>query len=192
MEALEAILSRRTVPPALMAEPGPDDAALAQLLAAAAAAPDHGRLKPWRFLVVRGEARARLGELVAAALAREHPELDAAELDKQRRAPTRAPVLVIAIARLDPGHPKIPEIEQIAAAAAAVQNLLLAAHAMGFAGKWATGRPAYSPGVAAGLGLAANERILGLLYLGSPKAAPAPVERAMPSDRVAVWRGTPP
>lgn len=192
MEALEAILTRRTVPPALMAGPGPDDAALARMLEAAAAAPDHGRLKPWRFLIVRGEARTRLGALVADALAREQPDYEAAELEKQRQAPTRAPVLVIAIARLEPNHPKIPEIEQIAAAAAAVQNLLLAAHAMGFAAKWATGKPAYSAGVVRGLGLAANERILGLVYLGSPKAAPPSVDRAMPADRVAVWDGSTP
>ncbi|MDW8341819.1 MAG: nitroreductase [Geminicoccaceae bacterium] len=189
MEALEALLTRRTVPPALMGEPGPDDRALATMFAAAAAAPDHGRLRPWRFLVVRGAARERLGALFARALAAEQPDLSAEEREKLRAAPSRAPLVIVAVARLDPAHPKIPEIEQIAAAAAAVQNLLLAAHALGFAAKWSTGKPAYSGLVREGLGLGAGERILGFVYLGSPKGAPAPIERPMPSDRVALWEG---
>ncbi|BCX19761.1 MAG: nitroreductase [Geminicoccaceae bacterium] len=192
MEALDALLGRRTVPPARMTGPGPDAVALERMFAAAAAAPDHGRLRPWRFLVVEGEARRALGELFAAGLAEDRPDLDPAELARQREAPLRAPVLVLAVAVLDPHHPKIPEIEQIAAAAAAVQNLLVAAHALGFAGKWATGRPAYSEGVRRRLGLGANERILGILYLGSPAGGDLPpVDRAMPADRVVRWSGTP-
>ena len=192
MDALEALLGRRTVPPARMTGPGPDAAALERMFAAAAAAPDHGRLRPWRFFVVEGEARRALGELFARGLAEDRPDLDPAELARQREAPLRAPVIVLAVAVLDPDHPKIPEIEQIAAAAAAVQNLLLAAHALGFAGKWATGRPAYSEGVRRGLGLGPNERILGILYLGTPMAGELPpVDRAMPADRVVRWTGTP-
>jgi nitroreductase len=190
MEALEAILGRRTVPPARMQGPGPDAAALARMLEAAAAAPDHGRLRPWRFLLVEGEARAALGLLFARALAEERPDLDPAELARQREAPLRAPLILVAIAAVDPRHPKIPEIEQLAAAAAAVQNLLLAAHALGYVGKWATGRPAYSEGVRRGLGLGPQERILGFLYLGSPMPGALPaVDRAMPSDRVVRWTG---
>jgi nitroreductase len=192
MDALEALLGRRTVPPARMTGPGPDAAALERMFAAAAAAPDHGRLRPWRFLLVEGEARRALGELFARGLAEDEPDLDPAEFARQREAPLRAPVIVLAVAVLDPGHPKIPEIEQIAAAAAAIQNLLLAAHALGFAGKWATGRPAYSEGVRRRLGLGPNERILGILYLGTPTAGELPpVERAMPADRVVRWTGTP-
>ncbi len=110
MEAFEALLGRRTVPPARMTGPGPDEATLSRLLAAAAAAPDHGRLRPWRFLIVEGEARRALGELFARALAAEHPDLDPAELARQREAPLRAPLIVVAVAVLDPHHPKIPGI----------------------------------------------------------------------------------
>lgn len=188
MDALKAILGRRTVPPARMAGPGPDEAALDRLLAAAAAAPDHGRLRPWRFFLVRGEARRALGELIAASLRAEQPDLDPAELDRQREAPLRAPLIVVAAALLEPKHPKIPEIEQIAAAAAAIQNLLLAAHAMGFVAKWATGRPAYSAGVRRGLGLRPEDRILGILYLGSPAGGELPaIDRSLPTDRVVRW-----
>ena len=165
MRAIEAILSRVTVPPVKMTEPGPDDAALCRMLEAAAAAPDHGRLQPWRFLIVQGEGRAMLGDLFARALADERPETSAAELDKQRTAPTRAPLIMVAIARLDPDHPKIPMWEQAASTACAVHNLLLAAHAMGFAGKWATGGNAASKLVADGLGLTAHERLFGFLKI---------------------------
>lgn len=170
MDALEALLSRRTVPPVKMAGPGPDEDQLRRILEAGLAAPDHGMLRPFRFVVVRGEGRARLGELFAAAIAAEAPGTSEAELEKHRSGPARAPVIVVVAARLEPGHPKIPEIEQLASAAAATQNILVAAHALGFAAKWATGKPAYAAGVRDGLGLAGNDRIIAILYLGSPAA----------------------
>jgi nitroreductase len=165
MDTLEAIMTRRTVPPAKMGPPGPDAAALRRILEAGAAAPDHGLLRPWRFLVVRGGGRRALGELFAAFAARAgvSPE----EIEKQRQAPMRAPVIVVVAARLQPTHPKIPSLEQLASAAAAAQNMLLAAHALGFAAKWATGKQAYDAGVRDGLGLGTDDQILGFLYLGS-------------------------
>lgn len=187
MRALEAILSRVTVPPAKMGEPGPDDATLGRMLEAAAAAPDHGRLRPWRFLLVRGEGRAALGDLFSRGLETLRPETSAAELEKQRTAPLRAPLIVVAIARLDPDHPKIPVWEQEASAACAVHNLLLAAHALGFAAKWATGGNAASPVVRSGLGLAANERITGLLYIGSALDKPPLPERPAPELIARAW-----
>ena len=167
MDALEALLTRHTVPPAKMGPPGPDNAALGRILEAGAAAPDHGQLRPWRFLVVRGAGLARLGDLFAACVLRHAPDASAAEIEKQRTAPSRASVIVVVAARIDPTHPKIPEVEQIAAVAAAMQNMLLAAHALGFAAKWATGKQAYDAGVKAGLGLGEDDRLIGFLYLGS-------------------------
>jgi len=174
MQALEAILTRVTCPPVKMTEPGPDDAAIARLINAAAAAPDHGKLRPWRFLVVRGDSRERLGRLFAEALREEAPDSPDEAVQKQAAAPLRAPVLIIAVQRLQPDHPKIPVAEQSASAAAAVQNLLLAAHAMGYAGKWSTGASAYSPRVKAGLGLDESESIMGIVYLGAA-AVPQPI-----------------
>lgn len=167
MDAIEALLTRHTVPPAKMGPPGPDEVALRRILEAGAAAPDHGQLRPWRFLVVRGAGLARLGELFAAFVRRQWPDASPGEIEKQRTAPLRASVIVVVAARVDPHHPKIPEVEQIAAVAAATQNMLLAAHALGFAAKWATGKQAYDPGVKAGLGLADGDRLIGFLYLGS-------------------------
>jgi nitroreductase len=167
MDALDAILTRRTVPPAKMGPPGPDEAELRRILEAGAAAPDHGLLRPFRFLVVRGTGREKLGELFAAFVRRTSPDASPQELEKQRTGPTRAPVVVVVAARIEPEHPKIPPIEQIAAAAAAAQNMLLAAHAMGFAAKWATGRQAHDDTVRAALGLEPADRVIGFLYLGS-------------------------
>lgn len=187
MDALSAILTRHTFPPAKMGLPGPDQAALHRILEAGAAAPDHGLLRPFRFLVVRGAGRERLGELFAAFVRRAAPDASPAEIEKQRTAPTRAPVIVVVAARIDPAHPKIPEVEQIAAAAAAAQNMLLAAHALGFVAKWATGKQAYDATVKAEFGLAEADRILGFLYLGSPAAPHEVPPRPSFAHLVAEW-----
>ena len=138
-----------------------------RILEAGVAAPDHGMLRPWRFLVVREAGRARLGELFAAFVQRQSAAVSPEELEKQRTAPLRAPLIIVVVARVQPHHPKIPEVEQLAAVASATQNMLLAAHALGFAAKWATGRQAYDAQVKAGLGLGERDRIVGFLYLGS-------------------------
>ena len=187
MDALEAIFTRRTVPPAKMGPPGPDPAQLQRILAAGDAAPDHGMLRPWRFLVVQGDGRKRLGELFAAFVRRVAPGASAEEIEKQRTAPVRAPVIVVVVARLQPTHPKIPEVEQVAAVAASVQNMLLAAHALGFAAKWATGKQAYDAKVKAELGLSGDDRIMGFLYLGSYAAPHEAPPRSSPDGVVAAW-----
>jgi nitroreductase len=187
MDALDAILSRRTVPQVKMGPPGPAPEELTRLLEAGAAAPDHGKLRPWRFLVVRGEARARLGELFAAAALEENPEASPAELEKQRTGPTRAPLLIVVTASLNRSQSKIPEIEQVTAAAAAAQNILLAAHAMGYAAKWSTGRNAYSASIKSGLGLQAGDYIVGVLYIGSYAAQQEPSPRPDISQVTIEW-----
>ena len=115
------------------------------------------------------------------------PNASPQEVEKQRTAPLRAPVIVVLVARLDPAHPKVPEIEQIAAVAAAGQNMLLAAHALGFAAKWATGKQAYDEGVRTGLGLGPSDRIIGFLYLGSYTADHPPTARAGLEEIVQEW-----
>jgi nitroreductase len=189
MQAIEALLGRRTVPQAKMAGPGPGEAELRSMLEAGCAAPDHGRVRPWRFLLVRGEARARLGELFASAAQAENPAASAADIDKQRSAPLRAPLIVVVVTRLDrrPGRP--PEIEQIAATAAAAQNILLAAHAMGYAGKWSTGKNAYMPAIKAGLGVAPDDHVLGFLYIGSFGTPQEPSPRPDLAEIVSAWEG---
>ncbi len=170
MDALQALISRRS-PPKLV-EPAPNDAQLSEILAAAIRAPDHGRLRPWRFIVLRGEARERLGTVLADALKARAPDVPDDVLGRERQKPLRAPLMVVVAASLIEGH-KIPVIEQVLAAGAAAQNLVLAAHAMGFGAMWRTGDPAYDPRVKTALGLAPADAIVGFMYLGTPQGRPA-------------------
>ena len=189
MEALEAVITRCSVAPAFLAEPAPDATALERILAAGASAPDHGRLRPWRFIVIRGDARARLGEVFAAALRRRDPAAADAALEQERTRPLRAPLVIAVAARLDRQHAKIPEIEQILSAGAAVQNMLLAAHAQGYGGKWLTGANAYDEHVKAALGLAPDDRLVAFLYLGSIDGRPPTVPHADAREHAVEWSG---
>ncbi len=175
MDALQALLTRRS--PAQLQDPAPDGPALQTILAAAMRAPDHGKLRPWRFLVLRGDARARFGALMAESLKRRDPAATPPLLEKERVKPLRAPLIVVVAAEIVEGH-KIPAVEQLLAAGAAAQNLQLAAHALGFGAVWRTGAPAYDPFVKQALGFKVSDAIVGFMYLGTPDvhapAAPAP------------------
>lgn len=146
-----------------MLAPGPDAAQLAAIIAAAARVPDHGKLNPWRFLVV--DDRDAFAALLLDAHGAERPgagRLDVAAVDQFARF---APTLVVAIHTPRASH--IPAWEQQLSMGAACQTLLLAAHAHGFVGNWLTGWAAYSPAVLAGLGGAADERIAGFFFIGT-------------------------
>jgi len=164
MDALTALTTR--VSPIRLAEPAPSPDALAAMLAAAGAAPDHGRLKPWRFIRIEGAERLRFGELLAQSLLRREPEAPQAKLEAERKKALRAPLVLVAAAALS-DNPKVPQVEQIVAVGAAVENLLLAAHALGYGGFWRTGAAAYDAGLKSQLGLAAGDAIVGFLYLGT-------------------------
>lgn len=170
MDALTALTTRRT--PIRLEEPAPDEAGLGRLLEAAVAAPDHGKVRPWRFLIVRGKAREALGEVLARALLAREPDAPEPLLAKERAKPLRAPLILVVAAELDPEHPKIPVSEQLLAAGSAAQNVQLAAHALGFGCAWKSGKPAYDPLVKRALGLAESDEIVGFLYLGTPVGQP--------------------
>ncbi|HLZ98223.1 MAG TPA: nitroreductase family protein [Steroidobacteraceae bacterium] len=165
MELLAAIGSRSSA--ARLSEPGPTPEHLARILDAAAHAPDHGRLRPWRFIVV--DAALRDGFAVAAAAAKRaklpsmNDEQFAAECAKMKSSP--AIVVVGCTVRRE--QTKIPEIEQVIAAAAAAENLFLAAHDLGYGVMWKTGAAAYDAGVKAALGLHSEDHIVGIMHLGT-------------------------
>nr|WP_294974039.1 nitroreductase family protein [uncultured Pseudomonas sp.] len=186
MEALDALQNR--VSHARLGEPAPSAEQLDHLFRAALRAPDHGQLRPWRFLTVEGDARARLGELFARALQAEQADATPEVLAKARAMPLRAPTLVVAVARLQE-HPKVPEIEQWLAAGCAAYGIVQAAYAQGLGAMWRTGAMAFDPVVREGLGLEASERIVGFIYLGTPMGGlrrPTPLE---PAAFVSAWRG---
>jgi len=170
MDAIDALMSRNSVPPKLMTAPAPDGATLDAILATAMRAPDHGAIRPWRFHIVRGAARARLGEVFVEALLKRTPDANADAIAKERGRPLRAPLIVVACAEITPDHPKVPPVEQIVATGAAVQNILNAAHAHGFGGFLATGQNARDPHVKRAFGLADKDEIVGFIYLGTTDA----------------------
>ena len=161
------LLQRQSTPAKALVDPAPDDRQLRQILKIALSAPDHGRLHPYRFISIRGDARYRLSEIFGKATQRRDPGVDPAYLQKQKDKPLRSPLIVVVVASLI-DSPKIPEIEQMLAAGAAAHNVLLAANALGFGSIWLTGANAYDDYVCAELGVAENERIIGFIYLGTP------------------------
>ncbi|MEX0963568.1 MAG: nitroreductase [Pseudohongiellaceae bacterium] len=164
MDALDALHRRSSVPK--LGGPLPSAQMLDNIYKAAFRAADHAVLRPWRFLVIKGPARDRLGELFVQAGLSQGAALEPAAVEKLRCKPLRAPLILVCISSHKP-HPKVPEIEQDLSAGAATQNMLLAAFAQGLGAMWRTGSLAYDPVVRRGLGLTAAEKIIGFLYIGS-------------------------
>lgn len=175
MDAIEAIMTRRSHE--RLGEPAPDGAQLRTLVEAACAAPDHGKLRPWRFTFVRGDGRCRLGEVLEAAYRRRCYETGSEPLPavagKEQTNLLRAPLIVIVSAVPQPSD-HIPWSDQRAAVAAAVQNLLVAAHALGFGAMWRTGDTRADPTVKHALGRRDEDEIVGYVYLGTPLRPKAP------------------
>ena len=182
MDALAALNTRATAK--TYGENAPDKDDLATVLQAAVHAPDHGRLRPWRFMLVEGEQRRKFGELLAASARRRVPGLGDGDLQRERDKALRAPLIIIVACRIVPGT-KVPAIEQILAAGAAAQNILLALHALGYAAAWKTGEAAYDTEMKKALGFAADDHIVGFIYTGGGTGAtfatgkPASVQDAM-------------
>jgi nitroreductase len=177
-DALALLQSRRSVKPLELVGPEPTKAELDTLLTVASRVPDHGKLVPWRFIVFEGDARLRAGEAIAAAFAADHPEAKSDQLTFERQRLARAPLVIAVVSRATP-HVKIPEWEQVLSAGAAAMNLVLAAHALGFAANWITEWYAYDPRVCNALGLATHEKIAGFVHIG--RAAHPPEDRPRPA-----------
>ena len=173
----EALNSRISVPSRLLGEPGPNRAQLLDLLQIAMHVPDHGKLTPWRFVLIEGEQRTRLGELLVQVRRAAEPDANADSLAKDAMRFSFAPCIVVVVAKLIPNH-KVPEREQLLSGGAVCMQLLLAAHSAGFAAQWLTGWMAYDAAVTAALGLTEHEAVLGFIHIGSA-SQPAP-ERARP------------
>jgi len=175
-DALNLLLHRRSVLTRLMDAPGPSRTELKTILTAATRVPDHGKLAPWRFVVLEGDDQTKLGAVIRDALIAEGTA-DEKVAEKMQGYATQAPVLIVAISSPKDSRP-IPVWEQELSTGAACMNILTAATAMGYGAQWLTGWASYSPGVAAGLGLADGERIAGLIFLGT--ATDTPSERPRP------------
>ena len=186
MEVLQALKERVSSP--RLTEPGPDQGQLHQIFQAAFRAPDHARLRPWRFLTIAGEARHALGQLFAQVALEDQPDLAPEAIDRFKGLPLRAPLLIALVCKVQP-HPKVPMIEQQLSVAAAAQNILNAAYALGIGAIWRTGDITYHPSTAKGLGLADDEQLLGFIYMGTPSHPNKKIEALDVNNFVSEWRG---
>lgn len=184
MDAIELLATRASN--GKLGEPAPDDATLDSILKGALRAPDHGNLRPWRVLVVRGEARARLGDVFAEIEAASGAEAEA--IERARRKPLRAPLLLV-VAATPKESPKAPEIEQILSAGAVAHGILLGLQARGFAGLWRTGDAAYHARTKEVLGLRGEDHIVAFVYAGTATVPTPDVKRPSLEDHVVRWEG---
>lgn len=181
-ETLALLARRRSTKLMFLTAPAPNAAELDALINLAARVPDHGKLGPWRFVVIDGEARDRAGAALEAVI-RNDEGVDDNRREFVRGWFNRAPACVMVVSSPRPS-PKVPEWEQILSAGAVCFNLLIAAHALGYAGSWLTEWPTFDERARAALGLSAEERIAGFVYLGTPSQGAAERVRADVSSRI--------
>lgn len=183
-DIISHILNRSSEP--RLESPAPAPSTLNTVFKCAARAPDHALLRPWRYLVIEGEGLDALGQVFATTADASNPT--ALPEEKLRSMTRRAPMIIVGIA-CHHGHPKVPPIEETLSAGCGMAYILLALEAQGFAGMWRTGSIAYNPAVAEGLGLAANESIVGFLYVGTPISEKPALDRPAPDAFVSRWPG---
>ena len=165
MELFAALQTRTSA--ARLAGPGPGLEELDRLLQAAGHAPDHGRLRPWRLIVLEGAVREAFTAAAAEAKRARLPAMTAEQLAAERDKMNRSPTIVVVGCAVNREQTKVPEIEQVVAVGAAAQNLFLAAHDLGYGVMWKTGAAAYDPAVKATVGLRPDDHIVAIMHLGA-------------------------
>jgi nitroreductase len=189
MDMIDLLKTRASTPWRELGEPGPSEAEMREFLEAAVAGPDHGAVRPWRFIVVRGDAREAMGELFTKALLKRKPDADEATIEKDRDRMRRVPLMITVAARINPNHPKVPPSEQIVSAGLAAQAILLAAQSKGYGGVMLTGDHAYDPEVKEGLGLKESDEIIAFIYIGTAQEEQRAKKRPDPARFTAEWTG---
>lgn len=174
-DMLDFLLHRRSAKVKNIGPPGPDADQLVLILKAAARIPDHGKLAPWRFIVIAADSRQRAGDILRQAYLSENPDAAPAKLNLEAERFLRAPVVVAVVSSLKDG--KATEWEQTLSAGAACFNLCLAANAQGFATTWLTEWYAYNPAFQQAMGLGERERFAGFIYIGTATEPPEERER---------------
>jgi len=187
MNYLDFLEGRRSQPSRLLGEPGPTPEQLDRLLTAAIRVPDHGKLTPWRLLLIRGAQRLRLGEALSEIHVRIDPGVPPAVVQKDLERFNFAPLIVAVIARVETDHPKVPVQEQVLSAGYVAYNLLLGAQALGFGAQILTGWAAYDRDVAHLLGLGENERVVAFVHIGTAREGAPERLRPQLSDVVSEW-----
>ena len=185
---IDVLTRRLSVPSRQLGEPGPSDVQLDELLRAAIRVPDHGKLVPWRLLLIRGDARRKLGATLAELHLRNEPEAPPSAIEKDRERYNYAPLIVAVIARIEENHPKIPAQEQLLSAGCVAYNLLIGAQALGFGAQWLTGWSAYDRDAALLLGLADNERVIAYVHIGTARESAPERNRPALESLVSEWK----
>ena len=187
MSLIHELRSRYSTPSRLLGMPGPDDDQLQRMLEVAVHVPDHGQLRPWRFLRIHGDARLALGRALVSRLIQREPDASAARREKESGRFKHAPCIIAVIATLTPEH-KVPESEQIQSGSCACFALLQAADALGFGAQWLTGWAAYDQDILALLGVGANERVLGFIHIGTAQHPHEDRQRPDPASLLTDWQ----
>jgi len=184
LKTLEAIQTRNSVP--LLTDPAPTSEEMSEVYKGALRAPDHARLRPWKFIEVRGDSRDKLAKIFIDTATALNSDLSENEISKLEKAPHRAPMVIILAANIKE-HPKVPEIEQIISLGAAAQNILLGIHEIGYSAVWRTGNMAFNPEITKFLGLEENFKIIGYLYVGTSTGKEKPIPELEIQDFLEVW-----
>jgi len=166
-KTIDFLTTRRSTVARMMGDPGPNDDELRQIMEAGMRVPDHGRLTPWRFIVIRGDARDTIGDVIATSFKRNNPDAIQEQIEIEQERLTRAPIVIAVVSRVHREH-KIPVWEQILSSGAACQTMLIAAQSTGYAAQWLTEWYAYDSDVKKAIGAEADDEIAGFVYLGNP------------------------
>jgi len=186
VDALTALHSRNSVN--LLCEPGPTPQQLTNIIKSGLRACDHRNLRPWRYLLIEGDARHHFAALMVKVKTAKDGQRPSQEMiEKLESKPLRAPSILVVVATIVE-HEKVPEIEQILSAGASAQMIMCAAHAQGLGAIWRSGSLMFHPEMRAGLGLETTDHIVGFIYLGTVRAAKALPELS-PQDFVTQWHG---
>ena len=184
---MEFLQTRRTIPAPQLQAPGPDRAEVERILTIASRVPDHGKLAPWRFIVFSGDVRAELGTQFLEIATAQNTEMNEQQRQAELERFTRAPLVIVVVSTASL-HPKIPEWEQHLSAGASCMSLLMAANASGYAASWLTEWIAFDEDAKAAMGVNPNEKVAGIVHIGTPKVPPT--ERPRPElDDIVTWQG---
>jgi nitroreductase len=186
---IDAILARRSVAPRRLVPPGPSGSELRTMVEAAVAAPDHGRLRHWRFVLIPDDRRAALANAFAEAARESDPEIKPEMVEREAEKAHHGPALLAVIVRVKGDHPFAPVNEQWASAGAAIQNFLLAAEAAGYRAMIVSGKKVETQRLRRAFSLGEDEHLIGFIAVGKAMAEPAPIERPTAEDHLSVWAG---
>jgi len=186
MDAMELLRTRFSA--LKLGEPAPSAQTVEAMLESAARAPDHGRLQPWRLILIEGDARLDFGKILAEALSRRNSLASEQALAREREKALRAPLIIVVATRCDRSA-KIPIIEQTLSAGCAAHSIMLAAFAQGLGAMWRTGEPAYDNAVKSALGIEPDDLIVGFIYVGTDLGGPGTRPRRATQEFAQRWTG---